>query len=257
MQRLYGTLKQKIWMRVRKSCKWWQRRSLAHAIWSIHLDGFDTNLFHSSHGFFESGFLVQCRGWWNEILWFFVIAWMAWCGIQQICSFNEGVVDTSHVLPSQARGEQSEWIAIFPWDEDNCCRWVLGIGNNGWLTALHVEVCIYNIDFVFLFLSRECFTLTNSDSNRKALHISVPIMMDPYHQSFEEFPNRPRTPGAKAHKYVRALYHALSRAILGVLGSQEADPSSLQFTHGMTIYTCTAQVISSFTKGIVPSSATL
>lgn len=78
-------------------------------------------------------------------------------------------------------------------------------------------------------------------------------MMDPYHQSFEEFPNRPRTPGAKAHKYVRALYHALSRAILGEVGSQKADPN-LSAIHSWK-YDCDythAQVISSFTKGIVP-----
>ena len=47
-----------------------------------------------------------------------------------ITSSNEGVVDTSDVLPGQASGEQSDWIATFPWDEDNC-RWVLGKGNHG------------------------------------------------------------------------------------------------------------------------------
>lgn len=150
-------------------------------------------------GFLKVAFLFSVGvGWWNVILWFFVIAWMAWCGIQQICSFNEGVVDTSHVLPGQARGEQSDWIATFPWDEDKCRRWVLGKGNHGWLTAL-------------LYLAVEI--------------ISVPIMMDPSHQSFEKFPNCPRTPGPKAHKYVRALYHALSRAILGEVGSHKADPN--------------------------------
>ena len=77
---------------------------------------------------------------WDSLILCYSMHGMVWN--PKICSFNEGVVDTSHVLPGQARGEQSDWIATFAWDEDNCCRWVLGIGNHGWLTALLLK-CAY------------------------------------------------------------------------------------------------------------------